>query len=159
MYQRKERKRIEISYELGSYPTNTTQTNYVENEKTLTFFRDSVNAHIKFNQNRFQIISENIEIVKQEIEYVETVGKKYESDCMLALDIFNKAIDQMPKELRGQIDITLPTFHKFGGYTNCDQLLILLNAELLEFKEDLQKYEVRLKILNHNLKTVNKIYG
>ena len=159
MYKRTARKPLEFSMELIGYTLPTTMVNFVQDERTLVFFKESTTAHKNYNEIRFDIISKNIEIVKNEIVQVETVGREYEQENLKKLADFHKAIAKLPDDIKSQMKISEPKFEKFGGSENCDQLLIILNAELLQLQDDLKKYELRLKILNHNIKTVNELYA
>lgn len=159
MYKRTERTRIEMSWELLGYQLSYTMVNFVQDDRTFKLFKDATEAHKLFNEKRFDIISKNIEIVKNEIAQIETVGREYENECNKKLVDFHKAISKLSDDIKSQMKINEPKFEKFGGSENCDQLLIILNAELLELQDDLKKYELRLKILNHNIKTVNELYG
>lgn len=158
MYNRKERKSVAFSYELASYENKSTQSSYVQDAKSLAFFKESTAAHLAYCAPRLEAAKYNIELIESEIEYVKTAGVAYEKECQAKLDLFQKFIKDNFSGSNVQFSISNPVFSKFAGDLNSAQLITLLEAELASEKENQSKHELRIKILNHNIKTVADLY-
>lgn len=158
MYNRKERKTLAMSWELINYPLETTQTNYVQNADSLAFFKQSTSAHLAYCEPRLEAAKYNIALIESEIEYLKTAGVAYEKECDVKLEMFKNFIKDNFSGSNVQFSVSNPIFAKFGGDLNSAQLIIVLEAELASEKENQYKQELRIKILNHNIKTVADLY-
>lgn len=158
MYKRIQRLKAEQTWELMSYPVDMTQSNYVTNTQTLNSFYKAVEAHLKLNISRKDLYEYNVDIIKSEIESVTKDGYKYEKDCQTKLKAFYDFIKIYDNDENIDCYPSAPIYKLYGGDLSVDSLLMLLKAELQSNEDELSKHILRIKILNHNLKTVKELY-
>lgn len=139
-------------------PETITST-YVKNTETLNTFKNATEDALAFYEEIKGLVKTNLSYVEKEIAEIKEIKEKINAAALIITKHLDKAIKDCPDSLRFYFNIGPLSINSYTKPHSEELTLNQLEAEKASYEERIKDLDLKIKIVNHNIAEVERIFG
>ena len=135
------------------------QVSSIKDTATYQTFVKTSNDAIKFYSERIELFNANTEMAKKEIDDIVVGKAKIQKAAEEINKHLDKAVKSCPEDLKLYFRLPNLIINSYTGTGNDDAMIARLEEEIEHNGKEVKNLEIKIKVIKHNLKQAEEMFG